>query len=120
MRAVDADVIHLMPLADTPSTPPPTRSANGAGQFLFVGRTDQFNNRRALLAFSIAAVPANASITNAALTLHLSRTSPGGTQPVAIHIMLADRGEGASNTNSPCDLGTATASGDATWPHSSQ
>ena len=91
--------------------------SNGSGQFLFVGRTGQPKNRRALLAFEFSSVPSNAAITSAALTMNLSRTSPGGTQTIALHKVLSDWGEGASNAGSPGGSGGAATTGDATWLH---
>lgn len=91
--------------------------SSGGGQYLFVGRTGQPNNRRALLAFGFSAVPSTATITSAALKMNLSRTSPGGTQTIAIHKVLGDWGESTSDAGNPGGSGTTAATGDATWLH---
>ena len=75
--------------------------SNGSGEFLFVGRTGQPKNRRALLAFEFSSVPPTAIITSAALTMHLSRTSPGGTQSIAVRKMRSDWDEDLFSSNAP-------------------
>lgn len=91
--------------------------ANGAGEFLFTGRTDQGKRRRALLRFDIAgAVPPGAAILEATLRLELTRTISG---PVTHRIFVAgsDWGEGASDAPAQEGAGTAPEPGDATWIH---
>jgi hypothetical protein len=94
--------------------------SNGAGQFLFVGRTGQVSNylRRGLVAFDIAgAIPAGATIQNVQLTMTVSETI-AGPQTLALHRVLADWGEGTSNSNvMGGGIGAAATAGDATWIH---
>lgn len=76
--------------------------SNGAGQYLFAGNTAQGALRRALLAFDLSNLPANAQLTRAALTLTLSRTNSfSGDQPHTLHRVLAAWGEGLSDAGTP-------------------
>jgi len=92
--------------------------SNGAGDFLFIGRTSGRGGgatRRALLAFDVAVnVPEGATITGAALTLNMSRTITGG-QVSTMHKVTADWGEGTSDAAQQEGRGTGAANGDATW-----
>ncbi len=89
--------------------------SNGAGSWLFAGETNEGALRRALLAFDIAAaVPPASTITSATLTLFCSRTRTGDTE-VALHRLLADWGEGASNADEQEGTGATALAGDATW-----
>jgi hypothetical protein len=93
--------------------------SNGAGQFLFVGRTNQKNGiRRALIAFDVAStLPAGAKIRSAQLTLTMSQTI-AGPESVALHRVSADWGEGTSDAQiMGGGGGTAATTGDATWLH---
>ncbi len=90
--------------------------SNGAGDHLFAGRTRQRANRRALLAFDVA-VPEGATLDSVRLTLHMSRTVGTGGDAVALHRVLADWGEGASDAPGNEGAGTAAATDDATWIH---
>src|SRR5690606_21277302 len=87
-------------------------TSNGAGQHLFAGRVGGGGGgaiRRGLLAFDVAAmVPAGATITNAALTLNMSK-SISGDQSVSLHRTLADWGEAASDAAGDEGMGTAAA-----------
>jgi len=94
--------------------------SNGAGPTMFAGRTNQAANsrRRALVHFDVAAaVPAGSTITAASLTLNASQVSSAAPQVVALHRVLADWGEGASNAGDPGGSGAPAATGDATWKH---
>ncbi len=96
--------------------------SNGAGERFFAGKTGLFNNfmlRRGLIAFDIAgSIPNGSTITSVTLTLHLSAAAPGsGNQPVSLHRLLADWGEGDSDAEGPEGGGAPAAPGDATWLH---
>lgn len=94
--------------------------ANGAGSYLFVGRTAQPLTRRALLAFDIAgAVPAGSTITSVALQIQASRVSDPAEQTVRVHRVTEPWGEGASDAAGEEGSGAAAAPGDATWIHRS-
>jgi hypothetical protein len=93
--------------------------SNGAGSFLFAGAQQrQTSVRAALIRFDLlaAGVPTNARITSAQLRLTLSRANSLD-QPMPLHRMLANWGEGASNAGSPGGLGAPAQTGDATWTH---
>lgn len=91
-------------------------ASNGVGPYLFVGNNDVGNTRRALLKFDLSAIPAGSTITNVTLTLHESR-SRAGTQTVTLHRLLADWGEGTSNSGNPGGGGDIPTPGDVTWIH---
>jgi hypothetical protein len=90
--------------------------SNGRGTGLFAGVTGGGDIRRALLAFGVAgAIPAGSTITDAQLSLRVTR-SISGNQPMTVHRLLADWGEGASNsTVMGGSMGADAAPGDATW-----
>jgi hypothetical protein len=91
--------------------------SNGAGPHFFAGRTGAGLIRRGLVAFDVAgAIPPGSVIISAALTLHMSR-STSGPQPVALHRLLADWGEGTSSAAGEGGMGGAATTGDATWLH---
>ena len=91
--------------------------SNGAGEYLFVGNTRSGNTRRALLRFDVAgAVPPGATVTAVSLRMRMSRTR-GGNVTVALHRVLADWGEGASDASGVEGRGTSAQTGDATWRH---
>ena len=96
--------------------------SNGAGPHFIVGNAGlntPNTTRRGLIAFDIAGnVPPGATIDSVDLTLHMSRTV-AGPESLAIHRVLKDWGEGASNAGSPGGMGAASQRGDATWIHTS-
>ncbi|MDA1219193.1 MAG: DNRLRE domain-containing protein [Chloroflexi bacterium] len=89
--------------------------SNGSGQHFFAGKSAAGPVRRAVIAFNIAGkVPVGSTITKVALTLNVSRTQSEG-QVVALHRLLADWGEGASDTTGNEGSGVPASPGDATW-----
>ena len=91
--------------------------SNGAGSYVFSGPTNQGNERRALIAFDIAAqVPAGATITDVELELQMTQTI-SGSQALGLHRVLADWGEAGSDAPAQEGQGAAAESGDATWQH---
>jgi hypothetical protein len=94
--------------------------SNGAGDFLFVGRTGQPSGRalrRTLLAFDVAELlPAGATVQSASLSLSMTKTI-SGPQQIGLHRVLAPWGEGASDADGGEGRGTDAAEGDATWTH---
>ena len=97
--------------------------SNGAGEFFFAGRTNQTSGqaiRRGLIAFDIAgSVPAGSKIVRVTVTLHVSKfpNLMGGPQPFSLHAVLADWGEGTSDSAASPGQGAAATTGDATWLH---
>ncbi len=93
--------------------------SNGSGQYFFAGRTAVAGLiRRGLLAFDLTSgLPQGATVTSVVLTLHVSRTLLSA-QSVQLHNVLADWGEGASNSIIlGGGMGAPSAPGDATWSH---
>jgi hypothetical protein len=92
--------------------------SNGAGVHLFAGSTASQSRRRALLAFDVAAqIPPGSRITRAAFTLQVSK-SIAGAQPMALHRVTADWGQGASDAGAFAGgIGADAQPGDATWTH---
>jgi hypothetical protein len=95
--------------------------ANGAGRYLFAGRTNQNLARRSLLHFDVAsAIPTGAQITAARLTLNLSQVNAGsGARDVSLALALSPWTTGASNPADTESSGAQTLVGDCTWLHSS-
>ena len=94
--------------------------SNGAGIYLFAGRTDAGSNnlRRAVMAFDIAGnIPAGSVIDNVTLTLDMDRAQKSGAEIFDLHRILADWGEGNSNASGQEGGGDASQSGDVTWIH---
>jgi len=91
--------------------------SNGAGSHLFVGKTNTGAIRRGLISFDIAgSLPSGATITNARLELHMSRTT-AISQTVSLHRLTRNWGEGISNANANEGGGVPATPGDATWLH---
>ena len=94
--------------------------SNALGQTMFAGRNAQAANfrRRALVRFDVAAaIPPGSTITAATLSLNMSAAGAPGSQPIALHRVLADWGEGTSNGGAAAGAGVAATAGDATWLH---
>src|SRR5437870_1299333 len=124
---ITPDAVTLLSTADNTlyqvSTADPSQQlSNGAGQHLFVGRTNQGSNdiRRGAIKFDLFAVPAGATVTGATLTLNLSKTT-NGAQNIAVHRTLVNWGEGTSSTAQGSrggggeGAGTPATTGDVTW-----
>jgi hypothetical protein len=95
--------------------------SNGAGSFLFAGRTGLdggFKGRRAVLKFDLSVLPPGAEILAAELTLYQSNAAPGS-PPAAmgLHRVAQAWGEGESNGIGPEGQGNFAEPGDATWHH---
>jgi hypothetical protein len=89
--------------------------ANGSGEGLFVGATNQTQNnrRRALLHFDIdAALPEGAVLESATLFLTMNPSNETA-RTLRLHRVLADWGEGASASSG--GSGAPAEEGDATW-----
>jgi len=93
--------------------------SNGSGQHFFAGKSAAGAVRRAVIAFDIASsVPTGSTITQVTLTLNMSRTR-NEEQIMALHRLLADWGEGASDTAGNEGSGVPASRGDATWTYRS-
>lgn len=92
--------------------------SNGAGPHMFAGTTQSGGRRRAVVAFDVAGqVPSGSRVTKVTLTMRVSQTI-SGPEPVTLHRLGKDWGEGTSNAGSSRDgSGTASRTNDATWRH---
>jgi len=93
--------------------------SNGAGAFLFAGRTNQVANnlRRAVVKFDLGGiVPVNATITSVKLKMRLSKNAEGESS-VNVHKLNSDWGEGTSNADASEGSGASATENDATWKH---
>jgi len=99
--------------------------ASGAGDGLFVGKTNQpvESLRRALVHFTPPDIPGTGQgqgvLESVVLILHASPTLPSQPDPMElrVHEVLADWNEGPSN--SPAGVGVTAEAGDVTWVHTS-
>jgi hypothetical protein len=90
--------------------------SNGAGDYLFAGKTGQnadYTLRRAILAFDVSGLPANALINSATLELTVSRQNMPGA--IALYRATSDWGEGTSDAPGAEGGGAIASFGDATW-----
>ena len=88
---------------------------NGAGQWLFAGRTGGGDIRRGLIAFDIAAgLPAGATVKTVTLTLTVSRTVAGDAE-VGLHRVRTDWQEGTGDAPNNEGQGIEAVQGDVTW-----
>jgi len=88
---------------------------NGAGQHLFVGKSGQNLDRRALLFFDTAALPEDAEVLSAAIRFTVSRGDRP--LPIQLHRVARDWGEGTSDAPGNEGQGAPAAPMDATWLH---
>lgn len=121
-HGVVADVTTLAPVRDNTLIQSASGArSNGAGMFLFAGRTGQISDslRRGLIAFDIAAaIPARSTIVSVRLKLHLSKTAVLNVlQDIRLHRALSAWGEGTSVGLGGEGAGANAAPGDATWIH---
>ncbi len=121
-KLLGADEVSLAPNKDNTIFESDTGGlSNGSGQFLFAGRSGQNSGsvRRALLAFDLSSIPAEAVVTAVRLTMNMSKTV-GGATSVSLHRLLAEWGEGSANASDRGGgQGAASSTGDATWIHTS-
>lgn len=91
--------------------------SNGLGTYIFAGKTNSGEIRRAVVRFDIAAnIPAGSVINSASLSMRMSRTIVGS-MPVSVRPVLASWGEGASVATGGQGGGAAAEPGDVTWEH---
>lgn len=116
-RASEADVVALDARQDnTIYQSGQNNASNGVGDYLFTGRTNQGEARRALLEFDIAGnVPPGATINSASLRLYMSRASSSTNRATSLHVLLADWGEGTSDAGGQEGAGGEETEGASTW-----
>ncbi len=90
--------------------------SNGAGTFLFLGRTNNAGVRRALMQFDLSDIPSGSTIEDVTLTVNVSNAQ-GGARTTTLHRVTQAWGEGTSNAGSPGGRGAAATTNDATWLH---
>ncbi|GAB4194523.1 MAG: hypothetical protein Tsb002_26150 [Wenzhouxiangellaceae bacterium] len=95
--------------------------SNGAGQWLFFGRTGPNNNmllRRALMAFDLSAIPPGSEVLDASLSITVDMVPPMPTGfDATLHRLTTAWGEGPSVAPGVGGSGGPAAIGDATWLH---
>ncbi|MFM9957637.1 MAG: multicopper oxidase domain-containing protein [Phycisphaerales bacterium] len=95
--------------------------ANGAGQYMFAGKTNQPSNflRRSLIRFDLSSIPAGSTITAVTLRLNVSKVPLGtvATFPFTLTKVSATWGEGTSNDAGDEGDGAAATANSATWLH---
>jgi len=115
-----ADMVSLSPQKDNTlyedGNPPAGQTSNGAGAFMFAGKTNVPSLRRGLVAFDLSSIPTNATVTAVTLTMFLSQTHG---DPTAVSLSKVSRawGEGASDAGDPGGFGVQAEMNDATWLH---
>ncbi len=94
--------------------------SNGAGEWMFAGRTEALGGgliRRAVIAFDVAeAIPPGSTITRVELTLNMSRSITGPAD-IFLHRVLNAWGEGKSDAPGQEGGGAPAERNDATWKH---
>lgn len=95
--------------------------ANGAGRYMFVGKTAEsvtINLRRPVIQFDVSSIPAGATVTAVYFTLYCSKAITAG--PVSCHRVLSPWNEGtavATCTGNNEGCGANSLTGDSTWIH---
>lgn len=119
-----ADVIEFAPQMDTTLFEDENgRLGNGAGQYLFIGRTWDENGidkllRRALVKFDLSSLPRGSTINSASFNFTIDKVPPAATGLVInLHGVTGAWGEGASNAPGAEGRGTRAQTDDATWLH---
>jgi len=94
-------------------------TANGAGEFLLAGRTNQASNsrRRSLLQFDASPLPADAVITGVSLRLFLFAVTTAETD-LQLHRLSQPWTEGPADPAGNESGGATALAGDVTWRHS--
>jgi hypothetical protein len=89
-------------------------TSNGAGEYLFLGRTNRGDLRRSLVHFDLASIPAGSVVTTASLVITCNKTGfeNGG---VDVYKLLKTWGEAGSNASANEGAGAPAQAGDATW-----
>jgi hypothetical protein len=109
--------ISLEPVKDNTLSADDPAYASGAGEYLFIGAIASGGARRALLQFDLSAIPAGSIVTSVSLRIAVQRAAPqSGSDPAALHRLLADWGEGTSDGGTGGGL-TQASPGDATWAY---
>jgi len=89
--------------------------SNGAGEALFAGMTGQNSVRRGLVHFDLSALPSNAVVNSASVSMYSTKAPL--TNYVFLHRALASWGEGTSNGFTTGGQGDTPTTNDVTWQH---
>jgi len=120
VKSLSTETVTLEPSQDAALYEGDGSLANGAGDYLFTGRTEAQNDsaeRRAVLAFELAdAVPTGSTITSVSLEMTMSKTISGA-QTVELRRVLESWSEGPSHASGQEGGGAAAQGGDVTWVH---
>jgi hypothetical protein len=115
--SLQADMVYIQ--ADRDATlieDPDGAYANGIGPALFAGSTDKSGVRRALIRFDVAgALPENALIDRAFVSLYQTSGSNTDNHLVSLHRVLQDWSEGTAYSSG--GGGAPASEGDVTWLH---
>jgi len=106
--------VNLNPSKDNTIFSESGSTSNGSGSDVFVGVTGPLasdSTRRGLMAFNLAGIPSNATITNVSLQVTVDRAAFGADN-VELHKLLTNWGEG---TSAGSGQGALASAGDATW-----
>lgn len=119
-----AEVLDIPPLLDTTLYEDADgRLGNGAGQYLFIGRTWDENGidkllRRAVVKFDLGGLPPGSTIDSVSFSITIDQVPPAATGAiVSVHALTKAWGEGASNAPGPEGRGATAQANDATWLH---
>jgi len=97
------------------------RFSNGAGNNIFMGKVGgdgDYKLRRALVAFDVTAIPANAVVNSVEVRFTINKIPSEATADnAALHLLVNDWGEGNSDAPGNEGTGASAQSGDATWLH---
>lgn len=115
LSAQPAETVTLEPARDT-TLFSEANDSNGQGSYLFAGQNNQGQDRRALLAFDLSALPDGALVQEASLTLNMNKTI-AGEHSIELYRLTSNWGEGASDAPNNEGRGTAAEPGDASWQH---
>lgn len=88
---------------------------NDAGSSVFAGKNAFGEVRRTLLKFPLTAIPANAVVVDARVTIGLIQTTSINQDPISIHRVTSGWTEGTTAAPSPGGGGVPAATGDTTW-----
>ena len=91
-----------------------TNISNGAGDYLFAGKTASNNSRRALISFDLLSIPSDANITGVTLTLNMNTTIAGATN-VNLYDLSQTWGQGTSDASGQEGGGAPSMLNDASW-----
>jgi len=115
--------LTLAPVADATvyEESSPAATANGAGEFLLAGRTNQAANsrRHSLLRFDLTALPAGTTVSSVTLRLRLIAVNTAETS-ISLHQITRPWTEGPADPAGNESAGVSAAIGDVSWLAASQ